>query len=70
MPIFIARESDGVVLSVVIARNMDLATSYFQGQGVVPYTTDKLSDKDLESHPTGVIPISKTSLRSVWEQTY
>lgn len=60
MPIFIAKTYDGLVESVVLAKNYELATAYWQGQGIFAHSVDQRADKDLDGHPTGVMPIVRT----------
>ena len=60
MPIFIAKTYDGKVESVVLAKNYGLAQAYWQGRDIFPHTVGSKEEKDLEDHPTGVIPIVKT----------
>lgn len=65
MPIYVAKNYDGFVESVVLARNYELAYAYWQGLGVIPHSVDTLTNKDLEDHPTGVIPIVKTKKKVI-----
>ena len=60
MPIFIAKTYNGSIESVVLAKSYALAQAFWQGQGVVAHSITERSEADLESHPTGVLPIVKT----------
>jgi len=62
MPIFIAKTYDGKVESVVLARSYELAQAYWQGKGIYAYSVDEKSEKNLEDHITGVLPIVKTKI--------
>jgi len=62
MPIFIAKNYDGRVESIVLAKNEDLANAYWQGMNIFAHSTDVKSEEDLEDHPTGVLPILKTKI--------
>ena len=60
--IFIAYNFDGYIISIVNAKNKELANAYWQGADIVPYSIKSL-EKDfssLEDHPTGVFSILKT----------
>lgn len=62
MPIFIAKTHDGAVESVVLAKSYDLAKAYWQGRQIFPHSVDSKTEKDLEKHPTGVLPIVTTAV--------
>ena len=63
--ICIARNYDGYIIDIVLARSLELANIYWQGKGVYPHRTDIREEYQLENHPTGVIPILST-----YEQEY
>jgi len=60
MPIFIAKNFDGKVMSVVLARSYEMAQAYWHVKGIYAHTVDVKTEKDLENHPTGVLPIVYT----------
>ena len=60
MPIFIAKNYDNKVESVVLARNYDLAQAYWQGKDIIAHSVTERDENDLKDHPTGVLPIVKT----------
>jgi hypothetical protein len=60
MPIFIAKEYNGTVMDVVLAKSYELASAYWHGKGVIAHSTTKLDESELENHPTGVLPIVST----------
>ena len=65
MPIFIAKDYDGFIESVVLARSYELANAYWQGLGIYPHSTDTRIEQDLKEHPTGVLPIVKTKKKVI-----
>ena len=65
MPIYIAKNYDGFVESVVLARSYELAQAFWQGQEIYPHSVDTRTEQDLKEHPTGVLPIVKTKLKTV-----
>lgn len=67
MPIFIAYDHNSIIIDIVLARNTDLAKSYWQGKGITPYTHTEVNENDLEGHITGVIPLLTTYKASVSE---
>ncbi len=61
MPIYVAKNYDGYVVSVVLAKNYELANAFWQGQEIYPHSVDiRIEEKDLKDHPTGVLPIVRT----------
>jgi hypothetical protein len=60
MPVYIAKNYEGTPLDVVFAVNEQLATAYWHGKGVIPHSTQTVSDVNLQDHPTGVLPIVST----------
>jgi len=58
--IFIAKNYDGKVMSVVLARSYEMAQAYWQGRKVYAHTVETRTEKDLEDHTTGVLPIVNT----------
>lgn len=60
MPIFIAKTYNGLVESVVLARNYELAQAYWQGLGVMANSVTEHDESELENHPTGVLPLVRT----------
>lgn len=67
MPIFIAKEYNGEIVDVILAKNTELAMAYWHGKNVFPHSTSELSELSLKDHPTGVIPIVTTELRPSYE---
>ena len=67
MPIFIAKTYEGKVESVVLAKTYELAQAYWQGKKIYAHTVVKKSEKDLENHPTGVLPIVSTKVIDGYE---
>lgn len=65
MPIYIAKDYDGFVESVVLARSYELAQAFWQGQKVYPHSVDIKNESDLKDHPTGVLPIVKTKKKVI-----
>jgi len=65
MPIYVAKNYDGRVVSVVLAKSYELAQAYWQGQGLFPHSVDQWTEKALEDHPTGVLPILKTMVKTI-----
>jgi hypothetical protein len=60
--IFIAYNYEGAPISVVCAKNQDLANAYWQGAGIIPHSS-KCLEKDftpIDEHITGVFPLIKT----------
>ena len=58
--IFIAKNFDGKVMSVVLARSYEMAQAYWHGGKVYAHTVETRTEKDLEDHITGVLPIVHT----------
>lgn len=65
MPIFVAKNFDGFVESVVLARSYHLAHAFWQGLGIIPHSTETRTEEDLKDHPTGVLPIVKTEKKQI-----
>jgi len=65
MPIFVAKNCDGFVESVVLARSYELAQAFWQGLGIYPHSVDTRIEQDLKEHPTGVLPIVKTKKKVI-----
>ena len=57
MPIYIAKTPDEKVQSVVLANNYELALAYWQGKGITSHVIVTMTEKDLDGHSTGVLPI-------------
>lgn len=67
--IYIAYNYESQPISIVNARNLDLANAFWQGRGIIPYSIKNLV-KDftsLSEHPTGVFPLFETEEISVGE---
>lgn len=62
MPIYIARNYDGYVEDVVLAKNEKFAQVYWQGKGIIANSVRTLKESDLEKHITGVIPVVTTKV--------
>lgn len=60
MPTYLACDYNDNILAGVIAESEKLASAYFQGRDIYPHHLKSHSDKDLENHPTGVIPLFYT----------
>lgn len=65
MPIFIAYDFEGKVESVILAKNKELANVFWQGSEVTACSIMERHEEELYSHPTGVLPIVSTRLRTV-----
>jgi len=65
MPIYIAKNYDGYVESVVLARSYELAQAFWQGLGIYPHSIDIRNEVDLKDHITGVMPIVKTKKKTI-----
>ena len=65
MPIFVAKNYDGYVESVVLAKSYELAQAFWQGQGIFPHSVDIRNESDLKDHLTGVLPIVKTEKKQI-----
>ena len=61
MPIFVAKNYEGKTESIVLSKNKDMANAYWQGLGINAHSVREFSEEDLDDHPTGVLPILKTS---------
>lgn len=66
MPIYIAITEMGYVENIVLARNKELADVYWQGKGVHAHAIREIQENDLLNHPTGVIPIISTTVKSLY----
>ena len=60
MPIYTAKTYDSKVESIVLADSYELAQAYWQGKGIVAHSVDTRTEKDLNDHITGVLPILHT----------
>ena len=65
MPIFIAKDYDGRVESIVQADNKLLATTYWQGQSIYPHSVDEIATEIPKDNPYRVRPILKTELKTL-----
>lgn len=65
MPLFIARDYDGNVESIVLAKNRELATAFWQGQKIYAHSVDEKTEELLNDHPSGVMPILYTKKKKV-----
>jgi len=57
MLIAVAKDHDECILDAVFTKSPELAKVYWHGKGIHPHKTVYYTDKDLENHPTGVIPL-------------
>ena len=57
MPIYVAKNSKGQTEGVVLAESYKLAQSYWMGCGITIDDVLTLTEKDLDNHPTGIIPL-------------
>ena len=62
MPVYAAKDFDGSTLSVVLARNNELAAAYWHGRGIIPHSVECREEEQLKDHPTGVISLVDTKL--------
>ena len=60
MPVYVSKDYEGKVESVVLAKSRELAVAYWQGQRIYSHSVEELTADDLKNHPTGVLPILKT----------
>jgi hypothetical protein len=60
MPILIAKTYDGKVENIVFSKSRELAVAYWHGKGIYPHSIHTVCDKNMEDHPTGVLPILST----------
>lgn len=67
MPVYVASNHDSNPIGIVVARSMDLATAFWHGQGLVPYSVREITANDLSGHPTGVLPILRTKVVTGYE---
>jgi len=61
MPIYIARNYEGFIENIVLAKNKELATVYWQGKGIYAHSVSERTEDELNDHITGVIPILNTT---------
>ncbi len=64
--ICIAYNHHGQPISIVNAKNEELAMAYWQGAGVLPFSHKTEDDFDFNINGTGVVPILKTVERDVY----
>ena len=60
-----AKDFDGYSESIVLAKNRDLANAFWHGGDIYPHHVDEFGSSCLENHPTGVIPLLKTSRKKL-----
>jgi len=60
MPIYVSKTYGGKVESVVLANSYELANAFWQGKGFQSHSTLTYTERDLDEHPTGVLPIVDT----------
>lgn len=65
MSVFIAKNYDGKTESIVLAACEELAQAYWQGKDIYPHSITEFSEKSLEDHPTGVLPILATVKKNI-----
>jgi len=69
--VFIAYDYEGTILSIVRAKNNDLAQAYWQGANIIAHSSSCLENDErfipLDEHPTGVYPILKTRTKRLSE---
>jgi len=65
MPVFIAKEHNGKIRDIVVAKNYELANAYWQGKGIYANSVGILGENTLNDHPTGVIPVLSTVKRTL-----
>lgn len=58
--IFISRNFDGKINSIVISRSRELAEAFWQGKDIAPFSVSEMYMSVLDDHPTGIIEILKT----------
>lgn len=65
--IIIAYNELNVITSIVAAKSKELAVVYFQGANINAFCVKCLEEDftPLSEHPTGVIPILKTTVREL-----
>jgi hypothetical protein len=66
MPIFIAKQFNGDIESVILAKNYALANVYWQGKGVAAHSVEEINETQLQDHPTGVIPLVHTQNKQIY----
>lgn len=61
--IYIAKNYEGLIISIVNAKNRDLANAYWQGANIIPHSVSSLEEDytPIEEHLTGVYEVLKTS---------
>ena len=57
MPIYIARDRNGKIESIVLAERYELAYAFFQGRKTSAHVIDTLTENDLREQ--GVIPLDE-----------
>jgi hypothetical protein len=62
MPIYIAKDFEGRVESIVQADSALLANTFWQGQNIFPHSTDVIATEIPAGNPYRVRPILKTEL--------
>ena len=65
MPFYIAKNYDGYIIGIVLAKNKEFAVTYWQGMELYPHSTSERREADIEDHITGAIPILKTKERNI-----
>lgn len=65
MPVFVARDHEGRIESIVIAANRDFADAFWLGQGIHAHTVDQLPSEIPKDHPYKVIQVLKTELKKL-----
>jgi len=65
MPIYIARDFEGRVESILQADNKLLAQTYWQGQKVFPHSVDEISTEIPKDNPYRVRSILRTELKEL-----
>jgi len=65
MPIFIAKDFDGNIESIVLAKNEKLVNAFWQGQEIYAHSITTFNEAEIDEHITGVLPIIKTKIRKV-----
>ena len=65
--VFIAYDPKGKPISVVCAKDLQLARAYWQGKGVVAFSEACLEEDftPIEEHSTGVFPLVETKERNI-----
>jgi hypothetical protein len=65
--IFIARNGQGFIVSIIKAKSKELANAYWQGCGTDAFSIECLETDRIpfDEHPTGVMPILETMKKSL-----